>query len=115
MILLEPMDHYVGMLYYTMLVIRFGVILVLHCSYHGMYVLYVYVNVHVDRNLSKVIHRKDLPRIYTMCLPHTEVDDSKPLSKSLIDLAATREEVTQQVSEWETLFLFLYFAFSVYS
>ena len=34
-----------------------------------------------------------------MCLPHTEVDDSKPLSKSLIDLAATREEVTQQVSE----------------
>ena len=24
----------------------------------------------VSRNLSKVIHRKDLPRIYTMCLPN---------------------------------------------
>lgn len=47
-------------------------------------------------NLSKVIHRKDLPRIYTMCLPH-KLDSQKPLGKSLIDLETTREEVVNEV------------------
>jgi len=47
-------------------------------------------------NLSKVIHRKDLPRIYTMCLPH-KLDAQKPLGKSLIDLETTREEVVCEV------------------
>lgn len=47
-------------------------------------------------NLSKVINRKDLPRIYTMCLPN-KLEDSKPLSSSLIDLETTREEVVAEV------------------
>ena len=52
--------------------------------------------IHKYRNLSKVILRKDLPRIYTMCLPN-KLDDSKPLSKSLIDLDINREEVVKEV------------------
>jgi hypothetical protein len=62
-------------------------------------------------NLSKVIQRKDLPRIYTMCLPqnfHAVLnrpasgdvyaddgsEDTQPsLGQGLMDLEATREEV----------------------
>ncbi len=50
----------------------------------------------VCRNLSKVIHRKDLPRIYTMCLPN-KLDEAKPLGRSLVDLDTTREEVVAEV------------------
>ncbi len=57
-------------------------------------------------NLSKVIQRKDLPRIYTMCLPQSfragpgsadgnDEDDS--LGRGLVDLEATREEVVEEV------------------
>ena len=67
-------------------------------------------------NLSKVIQRKDLPRIYTMCLPpsararrggdggdlgHTaakgdwaSLDDD---GQGLIDLETTREDVVKEV------------------
>lgn len=69
-------------------------------------------------NLSKVIQRKDLPRIYTMCLPknyqvprgvgvvglnnnteNEEASDSETsnLSRTLSDLEETREEVVQEV------------------
>jgi hypothetical protein len=58
-------------------------------------------------NLSKVIHRKDLPRIYTMCLPSTEtkaintsishVEDAPSFSQGLADLEATRKEVVREV------------------
>jgi hypothetical protein len=55
-------------------------------------------------NLSKVIHRKDLPRIFTMCLPpsyQSHVGD-KPapensLGQGLMDLERTREEVVAEV------------------
>jgi len=40
-------------------------------------------------NLSKVIHRKDLPRIYTTCLPVGQPDSTLGIS----DLERTREEV----------------------
>jgi hypothetical protein len=58
-------------------------------------------------NLSKVIPRKDLPRIYTMCLPtpyqtRASGDQSEDQSSSLgqaglIDLEATRKEVVSEV------------------
>lgn len=57
-------------------------------------------------NLSKVIQRKDLPHIYTMCLPKTyqvaagDVDFVEPavsLPKSLADLEEVRENVVQEV------------------
>lgn len=56
-------------------------------------------------NLSKVIQRKDLPRIYTMCLPKAYQasswgkgdSDEETLGKGLIDLEVTREEVVQEV------------------
>ena len=64
-------------------------------------------------NLSKVIQRKDLPRIYTMCLPPSfhprqsgdqSVADGGPgsgsgsgLGQGLVDLEATREEVVAEV------------------
>ncbi len=54
-------------------------------------------------NLSKVIQRKDLPRIFTMCLPKNfqiptgENAEQTPLGKGLADLEETREEVVQQV------------------
>jgi len=58
-------------------------------------------------NLSKVIQRKDLPRIYTMCLPPSfhpvssgdqSLDhDGQSLGKGIIDLEATREEVVREV------------------
>jgi hypothetical protein len=47
-------------------------------------------------NLSKVIPRKDLPRIYTMCIPgHTQENSS--LVDVLDDLALQREEVMTEV------------------
>lgn len=54
-------------------------------------------------NLSKVIQRKDLPRIFTMCLPKNfqmptgENAEQTTLGKGLADLEETREEVVQQV------------------
>jgi len=62
-------------------------------------------------NLSKVIPRKDLPRIYTMCLPVAKNDDGSDSSSSsgdisttealdkraLADLHATRDDVLAEV------------------
>jgi hypothetical protein len=56
-------------------------------------------------NLSKVIQRKDLPRIYTMCLPTAlqtrssgdQSEEGRSLGQGLIDLEATREEVVLEV------------------
>ena len=66
-------------------------------------------------NLSKVIHRKDLPRIFTMCLPPAYRSKSPPgvhlpqatntdydsevetLGHALLDLETSREEVVQEV------------------
>jgi GTPase SAR1 family protein len=63
-------------------------------------------------NLSKVIQRKDLPMIYTMCLPQSyqshqnatsmgqQLDGSNvegSVAQGLADLEATREEVVQEV------------------
>jgi hypothetical protein len=56
-------------------------------------------------NLSKVIQRKDLPRIYTMCLPTNfqapasgdQSDEGRSLGQGLIDLEAAREEVVAEV------------------
>jgi hypothetical protein len=56
-------------------------------------------------NLSKVIPRKDLPRIYTMCLPIEEVSSSSSTDginkitniSGLKDLNEAREEVVAQV------------------
>lgn len=63
-------------------------------------------------NLSKVIPRKDLPRIYTMCLPVAKNEDGSDISSSssgdisttealdkraLADLHATRDDVLAEV------------------
>uniref|UniRef100_A0A7R9U1U8 Dynamin N-terminal domain-containing protein n=1 Tax=Pinguiococcus pyrenoidosus TaxID=172671 RepID=A0A7R9U1U8_9STRA len=57
-------------------------------------------------NLSKVIARKDLPRIYTMCLPPRQRqntttygagDEEQPLGQGLQDLEKTREDVVAEV------------------
>ena len=56
-------------------------------------------------NLSKVIPRKDLPKIYTMCLPVTKEDDStgdisttQALDqRALADLHQTRDDVLAEV------------------
>jgi len=61
-------------------------------------------------NLSKVIHRKDLPRIYTMCLPSSAIHASGSISsmndtqeevqsfaQSLRDLDVAREEIVKEV------------------
>eukprot|EP01039_Chlorochromonas_danica_P009154 gene9154-10105_t len=55
-------------------------------------------------NLSKVIQRKDLPRIYTMCLPKSyqvtateNGEAASALPRSLADLEETREEVVAAV------------------
>ena len=52
-------------------------------------------------NLSKVIPRKDLPRIFTMCLPVGNENDSSSsavsISSGLADLHQTREEVLAEV------------------
>ena len=47
-------------------------------------------------NLSKVIPRKDLPRIYTMCLPVAENTTEEPPS-GLQDLHTARDEVVAEV------------------
>ena len=63
-------------------------------------------------NLSKVIQRKDLPRIHTMCLPpkyfplesqavpvnvEEEEEEEESLGRALSDLAQSREEVVREV------------------
>ncbi|TMW66968.1 hypothetical protein Poli38472_012084 [Pythium oligandrum] len=53
-------------------------------------------------NLSKVIPLKDLPRIYTMCIPVKQNDNGERLTEnglgtSLRDLDAMREEVVNEV------------------
>lgn len=52
-------------------------------------------------NLSKVIPRKDLPRIYTMCLPILPTDPAaagaRTLGTGLQDLEATRADVVAEV------------------
>ena len=58
-------------------------------------------------NLSKVIPRKDLPRIFTMCLPDSSRTESQsgiadqqnqqPLGQGLADLHQTRDEVVAEV------------------
>jgi hypothetical protein len=47
-------------------------------------------------NLSKVIPRKDLPRIYTMCLPVADAATNAPPA-SLQDLHTAREDVVAEV------------------
>lgn len=46
-------------------------------------------------NLSKVIPRKDLPRIFTMCLPVKDAKTNPP--ESLVDLHMARDEVVAEV------------------
>ncbi|EGZ11424.1 hypothetical protein PHYSODRAFT_304910 [Phytophthora sojae] len=50
-------------------------------------------------NLSKVIPLKDLPRIYTMCIPtkDNQVQAAEGLGASMKDLDAMREEVVSEV------------------
>lgn len=55
-------------------------------------------------NLSKVIPRKDLPRIYTMCLPSSyqshaiaSQENDQSFGRRLKDLEDTREEVVREV------------------
>ena len=55
-------------------------------------------------NLSKVIPRKDLPRIYTMCLPkeaqtgaETSPESNQPIGTALADLHQTRDDVVAEV------------------
>jgi hypothetical protein len=48
-------------------------------------------------NLSKVIPRKDLPRIYTMCLPQPEGSGAGPPPPGLEDLHTARDEVVAEV------------------
>lgn len=51
-------------------------------------------------NLSKVIPRKDLPRIYTMCLPQNPTTD-EPAAVSVLqqDLETARLEVVEQIRQ----------------
>jgi len=48
-------------------------------------------------NLSKVIPRKDLPRIYTMCIPGHASANDRSLVEVLDDLDLQREEVISEV------------------
>lgn len=48
-------------------------------------------------NLSKVIPRKDLPRIFTMCLPVSETNEAQLQSSGLKDLHTARDEVVAEV------------------
>ncbi len=49
-------------------------------------------------NLSKVIPRKDLPRIFTMCLPNkTEGAEAGSIASGLQDLHQTRDDVVSEV------------------
>lgn len=50
-------------------------------------------------NLSKVIPRKDLPPIFTMSLTNGEDNQTSPLAASLSDLAATKDDVVEQVMQ----------------
>ncbi|GAX29022.1 hypothetical protein FisN_7Hh387 [Fistulifera solaris] len=52
-------------------------------------------------NLSKVIPRKDLPRIYTMCLPTSNSDKSDAPTVSVLqqDLETARHEVVEQIRQ----------------
>jgi hypothetical protein len=55
-------------------------------------------------NLSKVIQRKDLPRVYTMCLPkgyrdgHDENSTNQSMQGALADLEETLVEVVREVT-----------------
>lgn len=50
-------------------------------------------------NLSKVIPRKDLPRIFTMCLPvkNTDGHEATAVGAALADLEQTRDDVVAEV------------------
>lgn len=50
-------------------------------------------------NLSKVIQRKDMPRIYTMCTPvaHPDGSATSALKDAMPDLEATRNEIVAEV------------------
>ena len=51
-------------------------------------------------NLSKVIPRKDLPRIFTMCLPNknkSDQTDNESIASGLQDLHQTRDDVVSEV------------------
>merc|ERR1719223_1174879 len=49
-------------------------------------------------NLSKVIPRKDLPRIYTMCLPNkSEGAENDSIGAGLQDLHQSRDDVVSEV------------------
>jgi hypothetical protein len=48
-------------------------------------------------NLSKVIPRKDLPRIFTMCLPIADEANSEAPPAALADLHQTRNDVVAEV------------------
>jgi hypothetical protein len=50
-------------------------------------------------NLSKVIPRKDLPRIFTMCLPvkNTDGNETTAVGAALADLEQTRDDVVAEV------------------
>lgn len=48
-------------------------------------------------NLSKVIPRKDLPRIFTMCLPVAENTNKTSVNNALQDLHTARDEVVEEV------------------
>jgi hypothetical protein len=48
-------------------------------------------------NLSKVIPRKDLPRIYTMCVPTKASKVAPALTEAIGDMEAARKEITDVV------------------
>ncbi|KAH8098048.1 hypothetical protein JL720_970 [Aureococcus anophagefferens] len=48
-------------------------------------------------NLSKVIPRKDLPRIYTMCIPRATPAPAARLAAGLADLRKTRDDVLAEI------------------
>ena len=50
-------------------------------------------------NLSKVIARKDLPRIYTMRVPGDHPGSRNALAEALVDLEQTRMEVIHEVKK----------------
>ena len=51
-------------------------------------------------NLAKIIQRKDMPLIYTMCVPHGDSNsEEKDCAIPLDDLRSTREEVFQKLNE----------------
>ncbi|KAK8805451.1 hypothetical protein WA158_002107 [Blastocystis sp. Blastoise] len=51
-------------------------------------------------NLAKIIPRKDMPLIYTMCVPHGDKDKEELNSAvPLVDLRGTRDEVITKLNE----------------